>query len=87
MIRGKQAGSGVSQAMNALVKNQIDTSKLRSKITMLKSFQHVIIDLAGPFLLRLSIRYLLTIVDMFTRWPEALALKDYSKMSPSRAFV
>lgn len=36
-----------------------------------KRFEHIHVDIVGPLLVSQGFRYCLTIVDRFTRWPEA----------------
>ena len=51
------------------------------------SFAHVHVDIVGPLLSSQGYRYLMTAVDRFTRWPEAVPLVDITAISTARAFV
>ncbi len=50
-------------------------------------FQHVHVDLVGPLPISQGFTHLLTVVDRFTRWPEAIPLSDTSSKSCARALV
>lgn len=50
-------------------------------------FQHVHMDIIGPLPLSASYRYCLTLVDRFTRWPEAYPLTDITADSCATAFI
>ncbi len=50
-------------------------------------FEHVNVDLVGPLPPSQGYTYLLTIVDRFTRWPEAIPLEAIDTVSVARAFV
>ena len=50
-------------------------------------FDHVHVDIVGPLPASQSFRYLLTVVDQFTCWPEALPLMDFTANSVARAFI
>lgn len=50
-------------------------------------FLHVHVDLVGPLPPSHGYTYLLTAVDRFTRWPEAIPLSDISAASCARAFA
>lgn len=52
-----------------------------------RRFDHVHIDLVGPLPPSEGFHYLLTCVDRFTRWPEAIPLQDMSAETVSRALV
>ena len=50
-------------------------------------FDHVHIDIVGPLPTCKGYSYLLTMVDRFTRWPEAVPLQDMLADTVARAFV
>ena len=50
-------------------------------------FAHVNIDIVGPLSQSQDHRYLLTIVDRFTRWPEAIPMPDATVKTCARAFL
>ena len=50
-------------------------------------FDHVHIDLVGPMPPSRGFTYLLTCVDRFTRWPEAIPLEDARTSTVARAFL
>lgn len=50
-------------------------------------FRHVHMDLVGPLPPSNGYRYLLTIVDRYSRWPEAIPLHDMTAETVARAFV
>lgn len=50
-------------------------------------FRHVHIDLVGPLPPSSGNRYLLTMVDRYSRWPEAVPLSDMLAETVAKAFV
>lgn len=52
-----------------------------------RRFDHINIDIVGPLPRSQGYTYLLTIVDRFTRWPEAVPLSDISTTSCARALL
>ena len=52
-----------------------------------RCFHHLNIDIVGPLPSSQGYTHLLTIVDRFTRWPEAIPLNDTSSVSCTRALI
>ena len=64
------------------VKAPLSTFKVPSR-----RFDHINIDLVGPLPPSQGYTYLFTIVDRFTRWPEAIPLSDTSASTCAQALV
>ncbi|KAK3875588.1 hypothetical protein Pcinc_019547 [Petrolisthes cinctipes] len=52
-----------------------------------RRFNHIHIDIVGPLPQSRGVTHLLTIVDRFTRWPEAIPLSDTTTTTCARALV
>ena len=52
-----------------------------------RRFDHVHIDLVGPLPESQGNRYLLTVIDRFTRWPEAIPIADMETRTIAKAYV
>ena len=52
-----------------------------------RRFDHSHVDIVGPLPLSHNYRYLLTVVDRFTRWPEAIPLVDAQTITCAKALA
>ena len=79
-----------TQACIACQKSKVHrhTKAPRSEYELPKArFSHVNIDIVGPLPPSQGNAYLLTIVDRFTRWPEAIPLAAMDTEQVARAFI
>ena len=52
-----------------------------------RRFDHVHVDLVGPLPESQGFKYLLTIVDRFTRWPEVIPITDMETQTVAKAYL
>ena len=52
-----------------------------------RRFDHIHVDIVGPLPPSQNYRYLLTVVDRFTRWPEAIPLVDAQRTTCAKALA
>ena len=52
-----------------------------------RRFDHVHVDLVGPLPEAQGFKYLLTVIDWFTSWPEAIPIRDIEARTVARAYI
>lgn len=97
LITSKFIWNGAQKHIGAWAKQCIacQTSKIQTHIRAplerfkvpQRRFDHVHVDLVGPLPPSQGFTHLLTIIDRFTRWPEAIPLKDTTSTACARAMV
>ena len=67
--------------------NRHTTAPVDQFVPATRRFDHIHVDIVGPLLPSQNYRYLLTVVDKFTRWPEAIPLVDAQTTTCAKALA
>ena len=75
-----------ASCQKAKVQRHVKAPLAHFKVSI-RCFDHINIDLVGPFAPSQGFTHLFTVVDRFTRWPEAIPLSDISATSCAQALI
>ena len=90
MVSKSKSGNGLSNASRAKTSIKVHQhvkSSLDAYPPPICPFDHVNIDIVGPLPPSQGNRYLLTMVDRFTRCPQAVPMADATTLSCARVFL
>ena len=85
---GSKSASGRKRVFVVKRPKYIDTLPLQwTSLPATRRFDHIHVDIVGPLPPSQNYRYLLTVVDRFTRWPEAIPLVDAQTTTCAKALA
>lgn len=97
LIQNRYFWPGMRKQINDFCSKCIDCQKCKihkhTKSPIVKidippgRFEHIHMDLVGPLPVSNGYKYLLTIIDRYTRWPEVYPLRDISATTICKTFV